>query len=131
MPFSFWHLDCDKTRQALLLTRPVESRELASDCNNRRRDRVLNRARSWAAQVRLHRMDIVVVAPSCSILSFDKVCRRCCATSGSRMVLLLTKSKTLNPFPLTASTVTIRRPSDVSLIRLLLFRSDLLRSVST
>jgi hypothetical protein len=75
MPFSFGNLDRDKTSQALLLARAVESGELAPDCDSRGRNRVLDGARPWTTQVGLHRMNIVVVAPSRTRLRFSIVCR--------------------------------------------------------
>jgi hypothetical protein len=46
------------------------------------------------------------------------------------LLLLLAESKTLNPLPLNASTVTIRYTSAVSLVSFLLFWSELLRPFS-
>jgi hypothetical protein len=136
VPFPLWNLNCNKACQALLLTRTVESWEFASDCDHRRWNRILNRTRSGAAQVGLHCVNIVVMSPSGTTLGFGIVCRRCCSTSVSRMLLLLllllllTESKTLNPLSLTASTVTMRYYSVISLVSFLLFWSELLRSFS-
>src|SRR5277367_2321753 len=112
MPFPLRNLNCNKACQALLLTRTVEGWEFTSDCDHRRWNRVFNRARPGAAQVRLHCVNIVVMSPSSTTLSFGIVCRRRCSTSVSRMLLLLlllllllAESKTLNPLPLNASTV--------------------------
>ena len=127
MPFALRNLNCNKACQALLLTRTVECWEFASDGDHRRWNRVLNRARPGAAQVCLHCVNIVVMSPSSTALSFGIVCRRRCSTSLSRMLLLLAESKTLNSLPLNASTVTIRYTSAVSLISFLLFGSELLR----
>ena len=129
MPFPLRNLNCNKACQALLLTRTVEGWEFASDCDHRRWNRILNRACPGAAQVRLHCVNIVVMSPSSTTLSFGIVCRRRRSTSVSRM-LLLAKSKTLNPLSLTASTVTMRYSSVVSLVSFLLFWSELLRPVS-
>jgi hypothetical protein len=130
VPFPLRDLNCNKACQALLLTRTVEGWEFASDCDRRRWNRVLNRARPGAAQVCLHCVNIVVMSPSGTTLGFGIVCRGRCSTSVSRMLLLLAESKTLNPLSLTASTVTIRYYSVISMVSFLLFWSELLRSFS-
>jgi hypothetical protein len=133
VPFPFRNLNCDQACQALLLTRAVEGWEFAADCDHRRWNRVLNRACPGTAQVRLHRVDIIVVPPSRTTLSFGIVCRGRCSTSVSRMQLLLllvAESKTLNPLSLTASTIAVRYSSDVSWASVLFFWSELLRPFS-
>jgi hypothetical protein len=130
VPFPLRNLNCNKACQALLLTRTVKGREFASDCYRRRWNRVLNRTRPGAAQVCLHCVNIVVMSSSGTTMGFGIVCRRCCSTSLSRMLLLLAESKTLNSLSLTASTVTIRHYSIISLVTFLLFWSELLRPFS-
>lgn len=100
-PVPFWHLDRDQARERLLLAGPVECRELAADGNCRCRNGVLRSRGRPGAQVRLHRLNVIVVA------TFMVFARGPSSTAISRMLLAGSRGQTLNSLTLTSGVLAI------------------------